>query len=113
MKSGVFLLLLFLMTVSSCNKNKIYEKFDKGFPDNRWSKSTIKTYDFTIKDASKNYALTLNFSHLQGYQFTTIPVQIEIKNPDGTIDTKAFNFEIVDKEGKDTGDCAGDYCDVD
>lgn len=113
MKSRFFLLLLMLSIISSCDKGKVYEKFDKDFTDNRWPSATVKSYDFNITDPSKNYELLLRFSHVYNYQLKTIPIQLEIENPDKSIDLKVFNVEIVDKAGKDVGDCSGDYCDVD
>ncbi|MDI1254908.1 MAG: hypothetical protein PSV16_02315 [Flavobacterium sp.] len=104
--------LLILLTLLSCNKNTVSEQFDKDFKENRWQRSDIKTYSFTITDATKNYDLIFDFSYVDGYQFATVPIKIEIENPDKTITVKNFALKIKDDTGKQTGECDGDYCDI-
>jgi len=104
--------LLILLTLLSCNNNAVTIQFDKDFKDNRWPQSDLKTYEFTITDATKNYDLIFDFSHVDGYQFPTVPIKIEIENPDKTVTLKNFALEIKDPTGKQTGQCDGDYCDI-
>lgn len=104
-------LLIFLAFIS-CDKNNIYSKFDKGFEENRWSKSDVKSYDFAIEDATKSYDLILEFSHVAGFQFNSIPLIIEVTNPDNSKTTRLVALQITDAQGKDLGDCSGDYCDL-
>ncbi|HMI06760.1 MAG TPA: hypothetical protein VK528_04380 [Flavobacterium sp.] len=106
--SAMMVFLLFI----SCDKNNIYSKFDKGFEENRWSKADVKTYDFTIEDETKSYDLILEFSHIAGFQFDSIPLVIEIKNPDNSKTIRSIALQITDAQGKDLGDCGGDYCDL-
>lgn len=106
------LMLLVFCVLASCDKNTVYKDFDRGFEDNRWLKADIKTYDFTITDASQSYDLILDFSHIAGYQFATIPVKLNIVNPDKSVTTENVDVVISDGPGNELGDCSGDICDL-
>ena len=112
MKMVKLLFLIVFCVLASCNKNTIYKDFDNGFEDNRWLKADVKTYDFTVTDASKSYDLLLDFSHVAGYQFESVPVKLNIIHPDKSITTENVALTITDDQGNDSGDCSGDYCDL-
>lgn len=101
----------FLLLVA-CDKNNVYSKFDKDFDDNRWLQTDVRTYDFEITAASQSYDLLLDFSHIAGFQFNNIPIEVTLTNPDQTPTTQTVLLQIIDAEGKELGDCDGDYCDI-
>ena len=103
---------LMLVALSSCEQNRVYNKFEKNFKENRWQKTDIRTYEFEIVQGATQYNMDLHFSHIFGYQFPSVPLTITIENPDKTVTTKNINLEITDENGKDKGDCAGDICDL-
>lgn len=104
--------ILMLITLASCEQNRVYKKFEKNFPEKRWQKTDVRTYDFEIVQGATNYNMDINFAHIFGYQFSKVPITVKIENPDKTITTKSINLEITDESGKDYGDCAGDICDL-
>jgi gliding motility-associated lipoprotein GldH len=106
------LIFFLLIAVASCDKSKAYEKFDKDFPENRWAKTDVRSYDFSIDDDSKNYNLVLAFTHIDDYQFAEIPLHIDIEKPDHSIVSKDISVKIKDEAGKQLGQCDGDYCDL-
>lgn len=103
---------LILIIFSSCEQSKVYNKFEKNFKENRWQKTDVRTYEFEIVQGATQYNMDLHFSHIFGYQFPSVPLTVTIENPDKTITTKNINLQILDEEGKDKGDCAGDICDL-
>jgi len=103
---------LMLVALSSCEQNRVYNKFEKNFKENRWQKTDIRTYEFEIVQGATQYNMDLHFSHIFGYQFPSVPLTVTIENPDKTVTTKNINLEITDENGKDKGDCAGDICDL-
>ncbi len=112
MKKTIPTCALFLaLLLWSCDGNVTYKKFVDDFPENRWEKSDVKTYDFKIEQAG-NYDLLIDFSHVYGMQFAQLPINVTLTNPDKTATTEKFALELRDKDGKDLGDCSGDYCDL-
>jgi gliding motility-associated lipoprotein GldH len=112
MKTKKYVLLLVLLTTFSCSKQNHFSQFIE-FPDeNRWDVADKKTFEFEIDDDTKNYNVSLLFSHVYGYQFNSIPIVFEIENPDGTTEEIKEDLLIKDDEGKDLGDCVGDICDL-
>ena len=101
-----------LVVLSSCEQNQVYTKFEKNFKENRWQKTDVRTYEFEIVQGATQYNMYLHFAHIYGYQFPTVPLTITILNPDKTITTKKIDLQIIDENGKDKGDCAGDICDL-
>lgn len=112
MKVLKFSIAFAFLLLTSCDKNNVYSKFDKDFEDNRWLQTDVRTYDFKIKDTSKSYDLLLDFSHVAGFQFNNIPLEVTVTNPDQTKIIQNITLQIVDANGTDLGDCDGDYCDV-
>lgn len=112
MKLFKIIIPIFFLTFISCDKNTVYKNFDRDFEDNRWLKADVKTYDFTITDASKAYDLIFDFSHIAGYQFQSVPVKFNIVYPDKSVTTENVDVVIADGPGNELGDCSGDICDL-
>lgn len=108
----IFLLLLITGLLLSCNSKSVYDELDTNFPENRWLKTDVRTHEFTIPEGEENYNMVLHFSHVYGYQFASVPITIDITNPDQTNVVKTVNLQIKDDAGQELGDCAGDYCDL-
>ena len=107
-----FYLLVFAVFFISCSGESVFSKTDKGFVENRWAKSDIKTYEFEIDQAATPYEMQLFFSHVYGYQFAQVPVIAEVTYPDGQMSSIAFDLALKDASGAELGDCAGDVCDL-
>lgn len=111
MKKIVLTTLLTLSLLTSCDKQNVYKEFDRSFDENRWLKSDIKTYDFALEKAGK-YDLQIDYSHVAGFQFTEIPIRIEIVAPSGAVTGENYMIQTKDDKGNDLGDCTGDLCDI-
>lgn len=104
-------LFLFAFALASCTGESVFSKTDKGFAENRWQKSDIKTYEFKIEQSATPYEMQVFFSHIYGYQFEKAPLIAEITYPDGQLSSVKFDLILKDASGE-LGDCAGDYCDL-
>jgi gliding motility-associated lipoprotein GldH len=96
----------------SCSEKTDYNKFIKLPEDHRWLKSDSKIFEFTIDDDTKLYDVTFEFSHIYDYQFASVPIKIDVKNPSGEEEFHNIDFNIKDSKGKPLADCGGDICDM-
>ena len=94
----------------SCNENRVHRKVDDNFPENRWAKNDVRTYDFKItSDAA--YDLSILFSHVYETPLEHIPITVILSAP--SMEPQTFNLimHLRDGSGNQVSDCAGDYCD--
>lgn len=99
------------LVLASCGGGTAFKKYDTDFVGNRWQKSDVRTYDFTLKE-SGTYDLMVDFSHVYGTQFPALPLNVVMVNPDMSKKTQSMMLELRDPDGTELGDCSGDYCDV-
>lgn len=96
----------------SCSEKTDYKKFIKLPEDHRWLKTDSKIFEFTIDDDTKLYDVAFEFSHIYDYQFASVPIKIDVKNPTGEKEFHTIDFNIKDSNGKPLADCGGDICDM-
>lgn len=112
MNSKILLTLVSLLLFISCDKSSVFSEFDKMPTDNRWQKSDVKIYEFSIDDDSKLYNLEFKFSHIYDYQFDSVPINFAIENPSGKTEKFTIDLMIKDDSGKELGECSVDICDL-
>lgn len=112
MKIKIVCFLIFSTLLISCNEKKIYNKLDKNFPENRWQKSEAKTFEFSIDEEARNYDVNVRFAYFSDFLVNPVPITVTIIHPDNSKEKKELNIVVIDKQGKETGDCGGDYCDI-
>lgn len=112
MKIKLLSLLFIAVAISACNENKVHAELDKNFPENRWQKSETKTFEFTIEQEARNYDVSIHFAYLSDFQINPIPMSVTIVLPDNSIEKRDLSIVVKNQEGKETGDCSGDYCDI-
>ena len=111
MKAKLVLIAL-VFVLASCNKNKLYDEFNRDFSDNRWEANDVKLFEFENKQSEGVCELKLHFGHISGFQFKDIPLEVTITSPDGKVEKLSVIMKLIDESGKDIGDCSGDICDV-
>jgi gliding motility-associated lipoprotein GldH len=104
MKKIIFLMLSFASLIS-CTKKEVFSEFEKDLPENRWNEKDMKTYDFEISDATKDYNLFFKISHVFGSEMSAFPIDLKITQPDGSILLKIIEVNL------ENTDCLGDICD--
>ena len=111
MKAKLILIAL-VFALTSCNKNTLYNEFNRDFSDNRWEASDVKSFEFENKQSEGVCELKLHLGHVRGFQFKEVPLEVEITAPDGKSEVLPVTMKFTDESGKDIGDCSGDICDV-
>jgi gliding motility-associated lipoprotein GldH len=111
MKKGFLLVFFVIPLLFSCADNH-FRQFDILPEDQRWLASDKKAYEFEIENETQFYNIVFQFSHVYGYQFASIPLNVSIENPDGTNEEIAIDLKIAEDSGKQLADCSGDVCDL-
>lgn len=106
------ILIIAILLLVSCDKTNIYATIDNNFKDNRWFKSSTRTLKLEVKKDASNYDLLFDFRHVHDFQFSEIPIQFRIEDPNGKVSIKKIMLSIKDEKGKDRGECMGDICDL-
>lgn len=106
-----FLLFIIIPLLFSCSDNH-FRQFEILPEDQRWLASDAKTFEFEIENDAQLYNLVFQFSHVYGYQFASIPLNIIILSPDGKTENLDIDLKIADDTGKQLADCSGDVCDL-
>lgn len=96
---------------SGCSGNAIFEDKKRSFEDNRWQKSQPLTFPVTVEKTGV-YSFEVFFSHVYDYQFPEVPLLLQIRYPDSHLEVQRAVLNLKDAQGKELGDCAGDYCDL-
>ena len=112
MKIKLLSILFLTIVLSSCNEKKIFDELKKDFTENRWQKSEVKDFEFSIDQEGRNYSVNVHFAYLSDFVINPVPMTVTILHPDNSEETKKINIIVKDKDGKETGDCGGDYCDI-
>ena len=111
MKAKLILFAL-VFVLTSCNKNEVYDEFNRDFTDNRWESKDVKYFEFENMQSEGVCELKLHFGHISGFLFKEVPLEVEITTPDGKAEILPIVLKLIDESGNDIGDCSGDICDV-
>jgi gliding motility-associated lipoprotein GldH len=104
------LLILTLLFLCSCSKNKVFEKFEK-FDDNEWPMSKTVKFDVAIEDTSAFYNVYIPVRHIDNYPYDGLLLNVSYDAPNGESRTKNYKLKFRDAGGKFIGDVAGDIWD--
>ncbi len=111
MKTRLLFVFFIFSLLLSCSDNH-FRQFDTLPEDLRWQGSDKKTFEFDIENETKFYNVVFQFSHVYGYQFASIPLNVLIESPDGKTEQINIDLKIADESGKQLADCSGDVCDL-
>ena len=100
-----FLVLFFV----SCDKTKIYEKY-QSIPDGVWNTNEPMKFDFEVKDTNQYCNLWVNIRCSDNYPYRNLYMFMKSTRPDGTRSVDTLEFYLLDAQGKPLGDCSGDVC---
>jgi gliding motility-associated lipoprotein GldH len=111
MKKTILLFAILSAMLTSCSKNKVFEKYTT-LENYKWKRDHLIRFDVDIKDVKTNYDVTLALRHTTYYPFANIKVNVTITYPGGDIRTKDYNIFVRDTDGSFKGKGAGDLWDI-
>ncbi len=111
MKKHLIILVLAVITLSSCNKGKIYEK-RQHFENYTWNRFKPLFFEVAVVDTKSEYNVYLTLRHITQYPYDNLKINLTLYAPSGEERTTMHTFLIKDKEGKFLGSGAGDLWDV-
>ena len=106
----VFLSLLFLVFLSSCDRNVVFEKNIK-LPENKWEMNNIIGLDAEIRDTVSLYNIYINVRNAGGYQFSNLYMFLNTRTPKGEQARDTVELTLADERGKWLGNGSGDIWD--
>lgn len=95
----------------ACNQNYVVEEIDKDFENNRWLSTDEKQFVFQI-ESENAYQISLHIAHVYDFQIPEIPVEVSLNKNDNVVFQKEVLVKFKDENGKDSGECLGDLCDL-
>lgn len=104
-------LLSFLLLLSACGPNYVYEK-SYGIEEEAWRYRDTLDFEFAIEDTSTIYNLWLEIEHSTSFSNQNLYTQIHTKFPSGDRITEQLSLELANKAGQWLGDCSADYCEL-
>ena len=106
---NLFLVALFIFSMTSCGKNYYYQESHE-LKDGKWTSSDALTFHFEISDTTQVYDFLLGIQHSLNYPCQNIYLQINAKFPSGHIDKQIRTFDLANKAGTWFGDCDKNGC---
>ncbi len=105
-----FLLILVVISLTSCDRNVVYEENVK-LPDNRWEQKNAIQFTVDIQDTITPQNLYINLRNAGGYQFSNIFLFFTTTTPTGKMERDTIELTLADANGKWLGDGMGDIWD--
>ncbi len=107
------ILLLFLICLSACDKNKVYEKHQDVKNYLMWSKNDLKKFTVTIEDTISNCNIFIALRHHSHINYKDLSVGVSIIKPDDSQQKEDFNIPLRDsKTDKLLGEASYEICDL-
>ncbi|HDO26915.1 MAG TPA: hypothetical protein ENH02_02250 [Bacteroidetes bacterium] len=110
MKRSVLLLLLPVI-LSACSHAVVFNE-TKTFDNATWRRFDILWFNVPVKKGDV-LDFDLNLTHLSGFQYDKLWVDITFYTPDGTTRSRDYDFNLKDKAGNRKGEKSGDRWQVD
>lgn len=108
-KSKILYLLCISLILVSCDKSKIYEKY-QSIPNAVWKTNEPVKFDIEVKDTNEICNLLINIRCSEDYPYRNLYMFMKTTRPDGSKSIDTLEFYLLDVKGKPLGDCSGDVC---
>jgi gliding motility-associated lipoprotein GldH len=110
------LVLLILVSFSSCNKNQVYKEF-KTIPNMTWQRiekgKTIEFDNINIEKDEEVYDIAVHIRHTPYVSEEEIKFKMKITSPSSIVRESVHTIKLKDKEGKEwLGQALGDIIDL-
>lgn len=106
-KINLFIFLVLLLALNSCDPNMVYDQFEKT-QGQSWDANDIKRFEVDVKDELSSYNVYVNIRHTKDYPKSNLYLFITIKGPRENEIRDTIDIRIADKHGKWTGSGFGE-----
>jgi gliding motility-associated lipoprotein GldH len=111
MKKVLLITLIGLLTFTSCNNGKTYEKRQE-FSNYTWNRLKPLIFEIPMNDTKSEYNVYFTLRHITQYPYDNLKTNFTIIAPSGDERTTIHEFEVKNAEGKLMGEGAGDLWDL-
>lgn len=108
-KNKLICLPLLCLIFFSCDRTKIYEKYES-IPNAQWNANAPVKFNFEVKDTNQYCNLLVNIRCSENYPYRNLYMFMKSVRPDGTKSIDTLEFYLLDVQGKPLGDCSGEVC---
>lgn len=110
MKSLKFLTAILIITLFSCDNNRVFEK-NTDFKLFEWEHDSEVVFNFKIEDEKPKNVL-VNFRHTSVFLSRNVLLSLKITNPKNETEKIDINIPLSEPNGMWFGDCSGNICDI-
>lgn len=103
--------LLLLLSLISCNPNRIFEEHSSSFPNYRWYEDKPIEFTVNVTDTISKHQVSVALRHVYGYSFPTMKIYMDVTTPSGKSRTKGYDLQVTGEDDY-LSDCSGDICDL-
>jgi gliding motility-associated lipoprotein GldH len=109
---SAWIVLVALVFLSACDKNRIYEE-NIDVKDYNWKIADVKEFSFAITDTTKTYQIFFNVRNALGYEYYNLYLQQTLTGPNREkLYSRLHEMYLMDpKTGEPLGSGAGDIFD--
>lgn len=107
MKAKLFVILISLIGLSSCNQNALVDTFHE-LPETGWSYTEVISDSFEVSNPEFFHQLFVNLRISGEYEFANIYLKLSITAPDSSVKEETVTINLADKTGKWLGSGIGD-----
>lgn len=104
-------LLLILITIISCDSNRLYEN-NISIENDIWNVNQVVEFEYNNLDTISKANLLVNVRHTSTYPFSNLWLFISTTNPNGTQQKDTLECVLSENNGKWLGDGLGDIWDI-
>ncbi|MGI0106104.1 gliding motility lipoprotein GldH [Salinimicrobium sp. WS361] len=106
-KRSVFLLFLGLLFFTSCDKKRVFDRYES-ISNGEWQRDSLVEIRFEAPDTLKDYNLFINLRNNSKYNFNNIYLITELNFPNGKVISDTLQYEMAAPSGEWLGTGFGD-----
>ncbi len=111
MKHSFLIILLGCIALTSCDSNKIYEKYES-IPGAVWASDQPVNFEVDIQDTVSLCNIIINVRNADSYPFRNLFLEFTSDYPNEQTAVDTLEFYLMRADGKPLGKCAGELCDI-
>ena len=91
--TGILFFLIVSIWLSACKQLDVFEK-NVVIPKNQWQYSLKPSFDFTIKDTSASYNVSVVLRHTDAYRYNNIWINLGTQSPGDSVRYQKFDLQL-------------------